>query len=108
MEQLELLQANYQPAFWALFDILWAAEVGYIQWFADQHSGKKVSEHKSEVDKLRRQIRDPLPQASALTVALHGWSQDLKTPDKLLVRDTSTFVIIMVAEVFFSLVLGIL
>jgi hypothetical protein len=92
VKQLGQLQANDEPPFWALFDILWAAEVAYIQWFADQHSGKEVSEYKSEVHKLRRKIRDPLPEPSAVTVLLHGWSQDLKTPDQLLVRETSTLV----------------
>lgn len=92
LKQLEQLQANDEPPFWALFDILWAAEVGYIQWFADQHSGKEVSGYESEVRRLKHKIRDPLPEPPALTVLLHGWSQDLKTPDQLLVRETSTFV----------------
>ncbi|KAE9369743.1 hypothetical protein N431DRAFT_560502 [Stipitochalara longipes BDJ] len=86
VEQLEQLQANNEPSFWALFDILWAAEVGYIQWFTDQHSGKEVSKYESELHKLRREIRDPLSEPSALTVLLHGWSQDLKSPDPLLDR----------------------
>jgi len=36
---------------------------------------------------LTAKIRDPLPEPCAVKVLLHGWSQDLKTPDALLVRD---------------------
>jgi hypothetical protein len=90
-DQLAQLRADDEPPFWALFDILWAAEVGYIQWFADRHSGKEVAGYESEVDILRGKIRNAVPEPSALTVLFHGWSQDLETPDPLLVREKPLF-----------------
>jgi hypothetical protein len=89
-KQLSILRADDEPPFWALFDILWAAEVGYIQWCADKLSGKEIAEYKSEVYILRDKIKNPVLEPSALTVLLHGWSQDLETPDPLLVREMSS------------------
>lgn len=91
-EQLAQLRADDEPPFWALFDILWAAEVGYIQWFADKHSGKEVSRYESEVYILRGKVRNAVPEPCALTVLFHGWSQDLEIPDPLLVREKSYIV----------------
>jgi hypothetical protein len=98
-KQLELLLTDCKrrepEPFWALFDILWAAEVGYIQWCADKQSGKNVTGYENEVgtlvDKLDKLGRRE-PENCAFAVLLHNYGPNpeldtLQVRSLLLARD---------------------
>jgi hypothetical protein len=82
-EQLEFLRTDCKrrepEPFWALFDILWAAEVGYIQWRADVLSGKNVITYQSEMGTLvgklaKLQGKEPENIPAAVLLLSYGLS----------------------------------
>lgn len=80
--QLTLLQTESEPRdppFWALYDILWATEVGYIQWRADKLSGEDVSEYTCESGILAGKLKSVAPEEKSSSVLLQSWSLDLKS-----------------------------
>lgn len=80
-EGLGLLLANDEDAFWALFDILWAAEAGYTQWCADRLSGKPVFDYKNELSSLTEKMEGMTPEWCM--VLKHNWCDNSQAPDPL-------------------------
>ncbi|KAH7372117.1 hypothetical protein BKA64DRAFT_263277 [Cadophora sp. MPI-SDFR-AT-0126] len=77
LAQLEQFQGDQETHFWPLFDILWAAEAGYIKWSADQLLGKAVVPYESELDDLATSVRVIAPDHCSTTILLQNWNQDL-------------------------------
>ncbi|KAL2065947.1 hypothetical protein VTL71DRAFT_3617 [Oculimacula yallundae] len=83
VSQLQLLRADYEPpfyepAFWALYDILWAAEVGDLQWEADRfHHHAGFMEGTRELKALTEMIEPKTPERLSITILKHTWKRDL-------------------------------
>ncbi|PVH70513.1 hypothetical protein DL98DRAFT_619241 [Cadophora sp. DSE1049] len=79
LAQLEQLQGDQETHFWPLFDILWAAEAGYIKWSADQLLRRVVAPYDSELDGLAILVQAITPERCSTTILLQNWTQDLAT-----------------------------